>query len=272
MVKSLKKVFKNSILKKKPILAFNIQNFDQLDALAISSKINNINVIAQFSVKYFDKLINKESFSYIKKKYKKYKIFFFLDHCNNKNKIIKAIKLRFDGIMYDGSSLKLIDNIKNSNEIFRKIKNKNIVLETEIGIIHNQKDYGIKSKYSPLTYPDLKMFIKKTKFHIIAIAAGNSHGLNKSNIDLEIYKYAIKIDKKIKLVFHGASGNNINYIKKISKLNLVKINYSSILKKEMSKLFSSYNKKFKLFDQIQFENFIKKNLIKFFSNLLKSYK
>ena len=77
MVKSLKKVFKNSILKKKPILAFNIQNFDQLDALAISSKINNMNVIAQFSVKYFNKLINKETFSYIKKKYKKYKIFFF---------------------------------------------------------------------------------------------------------------------------------------------------------------------------------------------------
>ena len=31
-----------------------------------------MNVIAQFSVKYFDKLINKETFSYIKKKYKQY--------------------------------------------------------------------------------------------------------------------------------------------------------------------------------------------------------
>ena len=84
MKKSLTKIFHLCRVKKKPILAFNIQNLQQLDALAIASKINNMNVIAQFSEKYFDNLIKNEIFSEIKKKYKNYKIYFFLDHCGNK--------------------------------------------------------------------------------------------------------------------------------------------------------------------------------------------
>ena len=77
MKKSLIKIVDLCRVKKKPILAFNIQNLQQLDALAISSKINNMNVIAQFSEKYFDNLIKNEIFSKIKKRYKNYKIFFF---------------------------------------------------------------------------------------------------------------------------------------------------------------------------------------------------
>ena len=70
MKKSLIKVFDICVFKKKPILAFNIQNLQQLEALAISSKTNNTNVIAQFSEKYFDDLIKNVNFSMIKKKYK----------------------------------------------------------------------------------------------------------------------------------------------------------------------------------------------------------
>tara|TARA_Y100000389_G_scaffold201464_1_gene244253 strand:+ start:472 stop:1290 length:819 start_codon:yes stop_codon:yes gene_type:complete len=272
MKKSLTKIFHLCRVKKKPILAFNIQNLQQLDALAIASKINNMNVIAQFSEKYFDNLIKNEIFSEIKKKYKNYKIYFFLDHCGNKKKILKAVKLKFDGVMYDGSNLKIDKNIRNTNQIYKEIKNKKILLEAEIGVIYGQKDYGIKSDNQKLKLIDLKKFISETKFHTLAIAAGNSHGLEKSDINLRLYKHAIKYNKKIKLVFHGASGVKINFLKRISKLNFVKINYSSILKKEMMRLILKYKNKDYLFDQMKFNEFIRDELIIFFSKMLRKYK
>ena len=174
--------------------------------------------------------------------------------------------------MYDGSNLKIDKNIRNTNQIYKEIKNKKILLEAEIGVIYGQKDYGIKSDNQKLKLIDLKKFISETKFHTLAIAAGNSHGLEKSDINLRLYKYAIKYNKKIKLVFHGASGVKINFLKRISKLNFVKINYSSILKKEMMRLILKYKNKDYLFDQMKFNEFIRDELIIFFSKMLRKYK
>jgi len=125
---------------------------------------------------------------------------------------------------------------------------------------------------SILKLTDLKKFINEAKYHTLAIAAGNSHGLEKSDINLKLYKYAIEYNKKIKLVFHGASGVKISFLQRISKLNFVKINYSSILKKEMMRLILKYKNQNDLFDQIKFNEFIRDKLIIFFSKMLRKYK
>mgnify|MGYP001180434318 CR=1 FL=1 len=272
MPKSFKNVLETSLKTSKPILAFNIQNMQQLKALAVASKKNNKNVIAQFSEKYFELFSKNFDFIKIKKHYKNYNVHFFLDHCTDKKKIIKAVNLKFDGVMYDGSNLDVLKNIKTTNQIYQILKNKKTVLEAEIGIIPGQKDYGIKSKRLSLNFKDLEKFIKKAKFHILAIAAGNTHGLKNNKINLNLYKFAISKNPKIKIVFHGASGIKFEYMKKIFKFNLVKVNYSSILKKEMNSLMNKFQKKNISFDQINYDKFLEYNLAKFFSKIIKKYK
>ena len=80
MTKSFKNVVETSLKTSKPILAFNIQNMPPLKALAVASKKNNINVIAQFSEKYFALFSNNFDFIKIKNHYKNYNVHFFLDH------------------------------------------------------------------------------------------------------------------------------------------------------------------------------------------------
>ncbi len=271
MGKSLKNVLEKSLNSSKPILAFNIQNIQQLKALALASKKHNKNVIAQFSEKYFELFSNNFDFVKIKKNFKNYNVYFFLDHCSDKKKIVKAINLKFDGVMYDGSNLDVIKNIRKTNQIYKILKNKKTILEAEIGIIPGQKDYGINSKKLLLNFKDLKKFIEKAKFHILAIAAGNTHGLKNNKINLNLYKFAISENPKIKIVFHGASGIKFQYMRKIFKFNLVKVNYSSILKKEMKRLMFEFQKK-NSFDQINFDKFLEYNLEKFFSKIIKKYK
>lgn len=272
MRKSLKNVLETSLKNSKPILAFNIQNMQQLRALALASKKNNKNVIAQFSEKYFDLFYKNFNLIKIRKNFKNYNVYFFLDHCTDKKKIIKAIGLKFDGVMYDGSNLDLAKNIKTTNQIFKILKNKNTILEAEIGIIPGQKDYGIKSKKVSLDSKDLKKFIEKANFHILAIAAGNTHGFKNNKINLNLYKFAVSKYPKIKIVFHGASGIKFQYMKKIFKFNLVKVNYSSILKKEMNDLMYKFQKKNIFFDQINYNKFLEYNLEKFFSKIINRYK
>lgn len=87
MPKSFKNVLETSLKTSKPILAFNIQNIQQLKALAVASKKNNKNIITQFSEKYFDLFSKNFDFMKIKKNYKDYNVHFFLDHCTDKEKI-----------------------------------------------------------------------------------------------------------------------------------------------------------------------------------------
>ncbi len=148
---------------------------------------------------------------------------------------------------------------------------KKILLEAEIGPIFGQEDSG-NFKFTKLKKTHVSQFIKEADFDLLAIGAGNTHGFVKnSKIDFSLYKHAIEINKNINLVFHGASGVNSQILMRAQRFNIMKINYSSSLKREMTKLNMLFFNKNKNFDKINFDNFIKNNLIKFFSDKIKKY-
>ncbi len=173
--------------------------------------------------------------------------------------------------MFDGSKKKLQSNILKTNKIKSLIKNKTTLLEAEVGPIYGEED-GFKSSVNKLKDTELIEFIKKANFDLLAVGAGNTHGYNfKKKIDVSLYETAINQKKKIKLVFHGGSGINKKVLKKIQKKNIVKINISSSLKREVKSIYQSYLKKNKLFDVNQFNEYSHKKLNNFFSNFIKSY-
>lgn len=268
---TLKKEFNYQFKIKKSLLAFNIQDINIIHPLSKACLKLKKKAICQFSKRYFlflDQFINlKKLVIFFKKK----NIYFFLDHCDDVKIIEKCIKYNFDGVMYDGSKNKISKNILTTNKIYKLTRKNNVMLEAEIGPIHGNED-GFMSSRKKLKDFELVNFIKKANYDLLAIGAGNTHGFNHNvNINEELYKIAVNLDKKIKLVFHGGSGVNKKILKKIQKNNIVKINISSSLKKKMNMLYKSYTKKNKLYDSIQFNKYSEKNLIKFFCQYIKEY-
>lgn len=255
--------------KKKLLLAFNIQNIYQLNALANVCKKNNFFAIAQFSSRYVENFDKKNNFKLIKRNNLYSNLFFHLDHCLD-IKIIKfCIKRKFDGVMFDGSSLNISENVKKTNYIYKNISRpNNVLLEAEVGEIKGEED-GFKTRNLKVLKTDINFFINNANFNLLALGAGNQHGISKNKkVDFRYFRYLVSLKKNIKLVFHGGSGFKISKLKKLIKYGVVKINFSSNLKREMTKLNIIFSKKNKLFDEQKYEEFIQKNLEKFFYKFL----
>lgn len=262
----------NHLLKKnKSLLAFNIQDINHLYPLSDACIRLKKKAICQFSSRYFQYFDKFHDLKKIMKFFRQKNLYFFLDHCEDIKIIKKCIKYKFDGVMFDGSKQKLNTNIINTNKIKKLIKNRSTLLEAEIGSIYGEED-GVKSAKKKLKKTDLIKFIKKANFDLLAIGAGNTHGFNINNkIDINLYQTAIDQKKKIKLVFHGGSGINKNVLIKVQKKNIIKINISSSLKKEVNKIYYKYSKNKKLFDISEFNKYSSKKLYTFFFNFLRIY-
>ena len=263
---------KENLKKNKSLLAFNIQNINQLNSLSMACNKLKKKAIAQFSSRYISYFDKNFDFLSIVKKYKPNGIFFHLDHCQDVKIIKRCINLNFDGVMFDGSSLILKDNIRLTNKIFKKYSYpNNIVLEAEIGKVKGEED-GIKFSKNKLNKKEIDHFLLKANFNILALGAGNEHGINKNKkINQDLYKYALNIKNDLMLVFHGGSGITFEKLKKFQKYNIIKINFSSILKKKMTELNKRFSAKNKLYDQKKYDFFIEKNLFIFFKKFLKKF-
>ena len=272
--KMLNKTIKHQKIRKKTLLAFNIQELSQLNALASCCKKLKKKSICQFSKNYFLYFEKFYNLSEIIRHYKKKNLFFFLDHCTDFKIIKKCLKYDFDGIMYDGSNLSLKKNIINTNKVYNLIKNKKkkVMLEAEIGPVLGIEDDHVSKSKNKISKSALSKFIKTANFDLLAIGAGNAHGLNKNvSIEFDLLKYAIDQKKDINLVFHGGSGVSKSILDKSIRHNTVKINFSSSLKLEMAKLNLVFSKKNKIFDKLKYNDFIKKKLFNFFCNKLEKF-
>ena len=176
---SLNDCILNSISSKRAILAFNIQNILQLEAISRSSKVMNKPVIAQFSSKYipyFEKMYRIDN---LVNKYQRDLLFFHLDHCNDDALIKLCIDKGFASVMYDGSDKNVSINAANTNKYY-KYANHKTLLEVEIGSIGGVEDgFGVdKSNY--FEPKELLEFSRIAKFDLLALGIGNVHGKYKS--------------------------------------------------------------------------------------------
>jgi fructose-bisphosphate aldolase class II len=116
--------------------------------------------------------------------------------------------------IYDGAALPFEQNVKNTKECVdyaRSSKNKNILIEAELGFIgtgSNIKESipeGAGIKTSP---EEAKNFIAMTGADLLAPSVGNIHGIIKGgnpHIDPEVVR-AIREAAGVPLVLHGGSG------------------------------------------------------------------
>ena len=149
-----------------------------------------------------------------------YPIFLNADHTHTLEKGVEAAKAGFDSIVFDLSALPFAENVKQTREAVKILKdiNPDMIIEGEIGDIGTGSEIHDKAPdlAKGLTPPSqAKEFVEATGIDALAPAVGNMHGLLKSMLDgttkkrLDLARIAeIKQATQKPLTLHGGSGTN----------------------------------------------------------------
>lgn len=259
MLVTLKSVLTKANKKGYAVGAFNVNNMETIHAIMTAAEAEKSPVIISTSEGAINYAGMQElaSLVHISAKRSRRPVVFHLDHGKNLKLVMQAIKSGlYTSVMYDGSSLPLKQNIRNTKKVVKAAHKKGISVEAELGSIKGVEDLvSVKAKDAVLTNPeDAQRFVKETGCDALAIAIGTSHGAYKfkaaSKLDFERLEKITNL-VKIPLVLHGASGipSDIkkqcikygckiddakgvadSHIKKAVKLGIDKINIDSDLR------------------------------------------
>jgi fructose/tagatose bisphosphate aldolase len=165
--------YKQSLLalkqRTKAMMAFNIQNVYHLRAVSEIAQTKRVPIIAQVSAKYIPFFEDIYGLARLVKKFQSEYLFFHLDHCMDETVIHQCIDAGFAGVMFDGSSLPITENICRTNDVYRYASERGALVEAELGAIQGVEDgFGVEDErvYSK---EELKLFVKEASFDLLAM-------------------------------------------------------------------------------------------------------
>ncbi len=230
---SLKEMLLDARKKKYAVIATDAFNFDYAEAVIRAAEEKNSPVILQlaeglFKFFNFDKLvgpvmqISKEA---------RVPVVVNLDHGENFDIVMKAIRSGMNSVMFDGSKLSLDDNIEVVSTIVKVAHCLNVSVEAEVGVVgglegnvgHNDRKVDKKLFTKP---EDALHFHLKTNVDALAVAVGTIHGFFMGDPEIDFERILnIKHIVDVPLVLHGGSGLSDDDFKKAIKNGITKINY-----------------------------------------------
>lgn len=240
MLVNLKEILAIAEEKKIAIGMFNATGLDSIQAIVTAAEELNMPVIiahAEVHNKFNDiELIAPVLVSIAKKS--KIPICLHLDHGESMEMILRALDLGFTSVMYDGSHLPLIENIKRTKTVVEIARKHNASVEGEIGRLvtkeSGQEDNLLvedpKAYYTKLD--EAILFVKETEVDALAIAFGTTHGFYKSTplLDFDLVKNVSEATNK-PLVMHGGSGVPTKDVQRAILNGIRKVNYYSYMSK-----------------------------------------
>lgn len=155
---------------------------------------------------------------------------FILNETATYEQCIEGIKLGFNVVMLDSSSLPFEENMEINKKLVRLAHANGVAVEGELGHLPTAG----RETPSSLTDPEeAREFVEKTKIDALSVSIGNIHILRKgkANIDLELLK-RIRDAAKVPLVIHGGTGFPQDRVKDAIANGVAKFNIGTILKQE----------------------------------------
>jgi ketose-bisphosphate aldolases len=155
-----------------------------------------------------------------------------LDHGNSFETCELAAKLGFTGVMFDGASLAIEDNIRVTRQVAQMARHYGIGVEAELGKVGNAGEIAedILSADIFTGVEESAYFISQTGVDALAIAIGNQHGKYIATPKLNIERM-IEISKRnnLPLVLHGGSGTSVEDFKSCACNGISKINVATAI-------------------------------------------
>jgi fructose-bisphosphate aldolase class II len=127
-----------------------------------------------------------------------------LDHGEDIGVCAQAIECGFTSVMYDGSSLPLLQNIAQTREIARMAHSKGVSIEAELGFV----GYDGGAASAGTDPAQVAQFARETGVDALAVSVGNTHLMQSSGaqIDMPRLTAIAQAAPNLPLVLHGGSG------------------------------------------------------------------
>ncbi len=165
-----------------------------------------------------------------------------MDHCKSVEALKKAIDCGYSSVMYDGSSLALEENIRNTQEVVDYAHERNVSVEGEVGFIGGAEEgVGGSKDEAMYTRPeDALYFAERTQVDALAVSIGTTHGQYKSKAKIN-YELLGELKAKLGttgLVLHGGTGVSDEDMRRCVREGMKKINVGTELNKSYIEVIS----------------------------------
>ena len=152
-----------------------------------------------------------------------------LDHGEDFNICMQALKLGFTSVMIDGSQNPIEENAAVTQSVVKVARVFEVPVEAEIGELQRLDNDGAVLENKNIADPEqVRQFLSLCQPDTLAIGIGNAHGYykGKPDIKLDVLK-AVREFSDIPLVLHGCTGMEESIIKEAIHLGVAKINFGT---------------------------------------------
>ncbi len=236
MYKNLIEMFKENE-GKGAIGAFNVHCFEMVPAMIAAAEKLNVPIILQTSLGTAQYIGFEPLIAAVKALAEKspVNVALHMDHCKSVEALKQAIDCGYSSVMYDGSSLPIEENIKNTKEVVEYAHARNVSVEGEIGSIGGAEDGVVVEKDAAMyTKPeDALRFASATGVDALAVSIGTTHGQYKSKAKIN-YELLDELKAKLGstgLVLHGGTGVSDEDMRRCVREGMKKINVGTELNK-----------------------------------------
>ena len=221
-MKSLKSYIADSVKNHYAIGAYNFVNMEMLKGICEGAKETlspTIVAVSEGAFKYMGEEFLLSLFNSAKKTYN-LPLFLHLDHGKSYEICKRAVDLKFDSVMIDGSALPFEENVALTKSVTDYAHKKGVLVEGELGVLKGIED-NVSADKNIFTDPDsAKIFVEKTNVDTLAVAIGTSHGAYKYSGNATLrFDILSMIEEKLPnfpLVLHGASSVPQKYVEIIN--------------------------------------------------------
>jgi fructose-bisphosphate aldolase class II len=153
-----------------------------------------------------------------------------LDHTYDIPEVLRAVDLGFSSVMYDGSQLKLEENIAGARRVAQYAHAAGCSVEAEIGSVpYAEGRAHIKSELTEVS--DALRFAQESGIDAMAVSVGNVHRLQVPGATIDYGRLAeIHASVEVPLVIHGTSGLFDEDIVRLTRARVAKFNIGTVLR------------------------------------------
>ena len=107
-----------------------------------------------------------------------------LDHGLHFDAVVRALRLGFSSVMFDGSTLSYEENIRQTREVVKMCHAVGVSVEAELGAVGGDEGGALYGHADEAYYTDPQLareFVDSTGIDALAVAIGNAHGSIKAS-------------------------------------------------------------------------------------------
>jgi len=228
MLVTLKQVLDMAVAGNYCIPAFNVYNMETAMGVIAAAEEAKAPIIMQV----YPRLMKEEAGYYLSPvvvaaaKKASVPVCFHLDHGPSELETTRALRWGATGIMLDGSTLPLEENIALTKRVVDTCAYVGVQVEGELGHIGTVNDDGMDEFTVPA---DAARFVKETGVACLAVLVGNAHGRYKKppKMDIERIEAIREATGGTPLVLHGGSGIPDDQIKAAINAGIRKLNVAT---------------------------------------------